>query len=143
LIYNSAAIMSAAFRWRKAVYLILLSAIFLLNLLPWFGWTWHRVLPEHTHLFIGNASEHGDEMLVAPRPVDTAEACANCAEIRVESGILHLPAGIALQLLGLAVGISSCFLLVFDFGRMTRLIGPACLYGPPCLAFPDPPPTGI
>ncbi len=134
--------MSAAFRWRKAVYFLLLSAILLLNLLPWFGWTWHRVLPEHTHLFVGNASEQGDEVLVSPRPSDSPDPCAKCPQTRIESGVVHLPAELALQLFALAISISVCFVLVLNLGRASRLFERTWLYRPPFLASPDPPPTG-
>ncbi len=82
-------------------------------------------------------------MLVSLRTRDPADACAICGETHVESGVVHLPAGIALQLLALAITISISLVLVFDFGRSSRLVGLTCLYRAPYLAFPDPPPTGL
>ncbi len=132
--------MFAAFRWRKAVLFTLLSAIFLLNFLPWLGWTWHRVLPEHDHVFLGRVSQHEDEEL-APPAIEAAQVCTDCLETRIESGVVHLPAGIALQLLALAMSLSTVFILTFDFSLTSRVSEPTLLYLPPCLAPADPPPT--
>ncbi len=136
--------MSAAFRWRKAVYSLLLSAIFLLNLLPWFGWTWHRVLPEHTHLFIGPGLARDEEMVPVPPPGErNLDPCLNCSSPQISSGVLHLPDGLALQIAGIALVAAAGFAFVAPIGLQTDVIPEQILYQSPILPLVDPPPSSV
>ncbi len=121
--------------------MLLLSAVFLLNLLPLLGSTWHRVLPEHLHVLIGPVSKHADQPPESPRPLIADRMCTGCTETRVEPGVAHLAAGIALQFLALASSLVTVFALVFNSIRADRILALVRLYCPPCLALPDPPPT--
>ncbi len=123
------------------MFLSLLNAIFLLNWLPLLGSAWHRVLPEHVHVLIGHVAENMDEPFESQGPLSAGQACAVCAETSVVPGLVHLPDGIALQILALAICLLSVFTLEFDFGRARRVFAPAPVYVPPCLALSDPPPT--
>jgi hypothetical protein len=136
--------MSAAFRWRKAVCSLLLSAIFLLNLLPWFGWTWHRVLPEHMHLFIGHGLARDEEMVPVPPPGErVVDPCLNCGAPQISSVVLHLPDGLTLQIAGIALVAAAVFAFVAPIGFQTDVIPEQILYQSPILPLVDPPPSSV
>jgi hypothetical protein len=133
------------FPWRKAAYAVLLGAILFLTILPYFGFAWHRVLPEHTHLYFG--APHDDS---ADEPQLTATASTvqpdmppTGTETQMRSGVLHLPDEVIAQILSLAIGAAALFALCLppDFPR--RLLPLLPLYRNPIVSPLDPPPTPI
>jgi hypothetical protein len=115
---------------QPALQVVLLMAILFYLLLPNFGWAWHRVLPEHVHIFIGT----GDHHALAPLP--------DCDAGAPDPNFIHLPSSSAsLSAFAIVVCLFAIFVLPipaeFSF-RVRDLV--FCMLAP-ILPPPDPPPT--
>ncbi len=133
----------AAFHWRRAANAVLLGAILFLTILPYFGWAWHRVLPEHTHIFFGAPHEAaGDEILPAPSsPAAEPDLVLNTSGTQIGSGIVHLPGFMGAQILSLAVNLAALLWMRMPPELATHVAFSPLFYQSP-LFFPlDPPPT--
>ncbi len=130
--------------WPKALRGILVGAIFFLSILPSFGWAWHRVLPEHQHVFFGAPADDGsDDLISAPdTSVSDPVLCGACAGTQIHSGLVHLPGFLGAQILGIAVSVAALFWIRRSPEISTRVISTQLLYHSPVLSPLDPPPTG-
>ncbi len=119
----------------------LVGALVFLSVLPAFGWAWHRVLPEHTHVFIGAAHTHVDEVSPAQvMPDEEQSFCSSCPGTQIGAGIVHLPGNSGLQVLGAAA--LGALLWIFAPPSLSERINiPIVFYRPPLLFPPDPPPN--
>jgi hypothetical protein len=131
-----------AFPWRRVANGVLLGAILFLTILPYFGWAWHRVLPEHDHVFIGAPHDDSGEEIApaAPSPAQEPDPCTNCTGTQISSGVLHLPGSIAAQILSLAVNPAALLSIRMPADLFTRVILFSVLYHTPFLSPVDPPP---
>ncbi len=131
-----------AFPWRKAANGVLLGAILFLTILPYFGWAWHRVLPEHDHVFFGAPhSETADDITpAASSSVQEPDLCTNCTRTQIGSGVVHLPGSIAAQVLSLGVSPAALFSIRMPAELSARVILFSVLYHAPFLSPLDPPP---
>ena len=112
--------------WLKALLnCVLLSAILLYVLLPFMGVaTWHRVVPEHDHLFV-NGDHHHDEPThsdgeLSPAPQNLFDDCVNCNSSQPSLTVVHLPN---------PTGSMSVFALVIDFVASFTIAIPPSLAG--------------
>lgn len=128
--------------WPKALLNgTLIGAILFLSLLPSLGWAWHRVLPEHTHVFIGAVHSHEDEIAPAsPMPDEEQSLCSNCSGTQIGSGVVHLPSNSGLQVVGVAA-LGVLLLAIAPPSLPERIITATLSYQPPALFPPDPPPN--
>jgi hypothetical protein len=131
-----------AFPWRKAANGALLGAILFLTILPYFGWAWHRVLPEHDHVFFGAPhSETTDEIAsAAPSSANEPDLCTICTGTQISSGVVHLPGSIAAQVLSVAVSPAALFSIRIPQELSIRVVLFSAFYHPPFLVPLDPPP---
>ncbi len=128
---------------RKTLNVLFIHGLLLLTVLPSLGWVWHRVLPEHTHVFIGvQGTPHSDadELLpTAPASADLG-ACLNCSGAQIRSGLVHLPSSAGLQVLGIFVTLRALSLLVVPPAFAEGVTVLPLLYQSPVVRSPDPPP---
>lgn len=128
--------------WPKALLNgVLVGAILFLSILPALGWAWHRVLPEHTHVFIGATHSDADEILPAALSPDDPGLCLDCTTPQMSSGIVHLPSAFGLQVLGVVATLGVIFLCFVPPAFPERVIFPPFLYQSPILLLLDPPPN--
>jgi hypothetical protein len=127
--------------WPKALLNgVLVGAILFLSILPALGWAWHRVLPEHMHVFVGVAHSDEDEILPPSTPDASSSLCSNCSGTQIGPGIVHLPGNAGLQVLDMAA--LSALHWVFAPPSLAERIGiPTIFYRPPLIFPPDPPPN--
>ncbi len=131
-----------AFHWRKALSGLVLGAILFLTILPYFGWAWHRVLPEHTHLFFSAHHDHGEEIVPNVPALDNeVNLCLACTETHISAGVVHLPSVLGEQVLGIAVNLAALFWIHVPPAFSDRVILFSILYRSPVLLLLDPPPT--
>jgi hypothetical protein len=127
--------------WPKALLNgVMLGAIMFLSVLPALGWAWHRVLPEHMHIYIGTAHSDADEIVPAQLVLDDVGECLNCQGTRISSGVEHLPGNSGLQVLGIAAIDLTPFALELP-SFSDQVILPQPFYLPPVLLPSDPPPN--
>ena len=120
---------------------VFISSILFLSFLPALGWAWHRVLPQHTHVFFGIIQpSDDDEILPAPSALDQPALCSNCQGTQIESGVAHLPSSLGLQVMGMAGTLAVFFLLGVLPILSERVLFPPFLYCSPTLVRLDPPP---
>ena len=120
---------------------VLVISILFLSVLPAFGWAWHRVLPEHTHVYIGTVHSEIDEIEPAlPMPAGL-DPCLNCKGAQITSGLAHLADPIGLQVIGIAVLLGALFLGFFHPAFPETMITSPYFYRSPTLLLPDPPPN--
>ncbi len=131
-----------ALSWRRAANGVLLFAVLFLTILPYFGWAWHRVLPEHDHVFFGAPHEDAGEDIVPATPPAASEPdpCNPCTQTQIGAGLIHLPGSMAAQILSLAVSPAALFSIRIPADLSTRIIHFAALYHAPFLSPLDPPP---
>ena len=122
---------------------VLIYSILFLTILPSLGWAWHRVLPEHTHVYIGVIHSDTDEILPAlPKP-EVPPPCLDCKIPQMRSGLVHLPDPQGLQVLGVAASVGALLSHFVPPIFPERVVIFPFLYRPPVLLPPDPPPTLI
>ena len=92
----------------------LAGAVSFLSLLPSLGWIWHRVLPEHEHLFVGTVHED----LRVPSTF-VADDCGECAPGET---LLHLPGLGAFQIAALAMCTTQTLRLPIPHETITRVL---------------------
>jgi hypothetical protein len=120
---------------------MLVGALIFLSALPALGWAWHRVLPEHTHVFIGERHSHVDEVLPANAlPDEEQSACPNCTDTQISAGIVHSPSNAGLQVLGIAA-LGLTLSVCPPPGFSEHVILPIILFQSPPLLLLDPPPN--
>lgn len=120
---------------------VLAGAISFLSVLPALGWAWHRVLPEHTHVYIGIAHSDADEILPAAPVTDDLDLCLNCKGTQIRSGLAHLPDPNGLQVVGVVGILGTLFLGFFHPAFPETITISPYLYRSPILLLPDPPPN--
>lgn len=114
---------------QSVLQVILLIAILFYLLLPNFGWAWHRVLPEHIHIFVG-AGDH-------PAPVPDHE-CATSPD----PNFIHLPSSSAsLSAFAVVVCLFAIFIIPTPSEFSFRVHDLAFCMIAPDLTPPDPPPN--
>lgn len=128
--------------WPKALLNgVLVGAIVFLSVLPALGWAWHRVVPEHTHVFVGESHSHVDEVLPANALPDEEQSfCSNCSGTQIGAGIVHLPGNAGLQVLG-AAALGALLWILAPPSLSERMNIPIVFYRPPLIFPPDPPPN--
>jgi hypothetical protein len=96
---------------------VLLSAILLYMLLPFMGVAaWHRVVPEHDHLFV-NGDHHHDEPSnsngeMLPAPQNIFNDCVGCDSSQPSITVVHLPNPTgSLSLFALVIGFVASFVI--------------------------------
>jgi hypothetical protein len=135
-------IKTSADDWPKApLNGVLIASILFLTLLPSLGWVWHRVLPEHTHVFLQVTHSDADEILPAVPAPDSPDPCLDCTTPQMSSGIAHLPSTLGLQVLGVVATLGVTFLSFIPPALPERVIFPPFFYRSPILFPPDPPPN--
>ena len=126
---------------RTTLNVLFIHGILLLTVLPSLGWAWHRVLPEHTHVFFGIIQHSDDdEILPAASTLNDLALCSNCRGTQIESGVVHLPSSLGLQVLGMAASPAVFFLLGVPPMLSEGVMFPPFLYCSPTLVKLDPPP---
>lgn len=120
---------------------VLIASVIFLTFLPSLGWAWHRVLPEHTHVYIGVSHLDGDEMMPAAPSPDDAGLCLDCKTPAPSSGIAHLLGADGLQVLGVAATLELTFLRFLPPDFSERVVSLPFLYRSPIVSPPDPPPN--
>ena len=120
---------------------VLIYSILFLTILPSLGWAWHRVLPEHTHVYIGVTHSDTDEILPALPTPDDPPPCLDCKTPQLRSGLVHLPDPQGLQVLGVAASVGVLFFHFVPPAFPERAVISPFLYRPPVVLPPDPPPT--
>jgi hypothetical protein len=120
---------------------VLIASIVFLTLLPSLGWAWHRVLPEHTHVFVGVAHSDEEEIVATSPAADELAPCVDCGGTQIRSGLLHLPDATGLQVLGVAAILGALFLGFLPPALPEPIVISPSLYRSPNLLFPDPPPN--
>lgn len=121
---------------------VLIGAIVFLSFLPALGWTWHSVLPEHTHAFIGIPHAHTDEEEITstPPPFEEPDVCTACPGTQISRGVVHLPGSFGLQVLGIA-GLGALLFVFLPPDFSSRIIIFPIFYRSPALTLQDPPPN--
>jgi hypothetical protein len=120
---------------------VFIGSILFLSLLPALGWAWHRVLPQHTHVFFGIIQPSGDDEILPALPaLNEPVLCSNCQGTQIESGVVHLPSSLGLQVLGMAGTLAVFFLLGVLPMLSERVMFPPFLYCSPTLVKLNPPP---
>ena len=120
---------------------VLIVSILFLTLLPSLGWAWHRVLPEHTHVFLQVAHSDEDETLPDAPSSEAPDPCSDCTTPQMSSGVEHLPSSLGLQVLGAVATLGVIFLSFVPAGFQERVVFPSFNYRSPTLFPPDPPPN--
>jgi len=121
---------------------VLVGSILFLTVLPSLGWAWHRVLPEHTHVFIGEAHSHVDEVLPAETVPDEAPSfCSGCSGTQIGAGIEHLPGNAGVQVLGIALELGMLMFVLRPPAFSDQVIKSRVFYRSPALLLLDPPPN--
>jgi hypothetical protein len=129
-----------AFQWRKAVGGLLLCAVLFLTLLPSLGWTWHRVLPEHEHVYVARPPIDDDEIAPTTQVMSEQEDCLDCTQTQIRTGTIHLP-GLGMQVLGVVANLVDFASITIPPDFTTRVNIYLAFYSPPTLVLLDPPPT--
>ena len=125
---------------RTVIFTALLIAILFLSLLPYFGTAWHRVLPEHSHLFIGSTQKIQQDIL--PAAISQSEADAQFDVGDLGASVIHTPdPAIAFQFFAYAIALIALPFIFVRNGFSFRLLSPSLFYSPPLIPPPDPPPT--
>ncbi|MBI3913923.1 MAG: hypothetical protein HY327_07025 [Chloroflexi bacterium] len=120
--------------------LALFAALLFLSALPLFGRAWHRVLPEHAHLFFSASARAADD-LFANDSVPLSNFSAPRLTANSKQITLHLPdPALSFQFLSLAIGLFAGFAFVQPREIFLRLPALVYLYQPPYLALLNPPP---
>lgn len=127
--------------WRKALCGVLLSAIIFLTLLPYFGRVWHRVLPEHSHVFLGTA--RATEQDTFPETIQNDQQDFSTLDPAfANTAIVHLPdPTLALQIFAIAIGLLALPFISAPPGFSSRVVSSFLFYKSPSLPLPDPPPN--
>ncbi len=129
-------------RSRKALYSILLGSILFLTLLPYFGRVWHRVLPEHSHVFLGTARALEQDTWPEIIQNDQQDFSAFGDTAFADTAIVHLPdPTLALQIFAVAIGLIALPFISAPPGFSSRVVSPSLFYKSPSLPLPDPPPN--
>ncbi len=128
--------------WRKALCGVLLGAIIFLTLLPYFGRAWHRVLPEHSHVFLGAARPLEQDVLPEDIQNDQQDFSTADDAAFTNTTVIHLPdPTLALQIFAIAIGLIALPFISAPPGFSSRVALPCLLYQSPSLPLPDPPPN--
>ncbi len=128
--------------WPKALLNgVLVGAILFLSILPALGWAWHRVLPEHTHVFVGVAHSDDEEIVPTSPAADEPAPCLDCTTPQISSGIAHIPSSLGLQVLGVAATLGAIFLSIVPPDFLEHVVFPPFLYRSPIVLPLDPPPN--
>ena len=125
---------------------VLICAILFYASLPFLGLdTWHRVIPEHDHLFI-SADHHHD--LTPPNdqilPSTPARDCVSCNSTQLGINVIHLPnptgaSSFFAFVIGSTAVITIGFLVLF-----VRRVPGLTLHAPRFISAPlDPPPNSL
>jgi hypothetical protein len=120
---------------------VLIVSIVFLTLLPALGWAWHRVLPEHTHVFLQAVHSDEDEIVPAAPMPEGPDPCLVCTTPQMSSGIEHLPSTLGLQVLGIVASLGVMLLSFVPPAFQERVILSAFSYQSPIFFPPDPPPN--
>jgi hypothetical protein len=119
---------------------VLMIAVLFLSMLPALGWAWHRVLPEHIHVYIGYAHSDVDEIVPAAPASNDLDLCLNCKGAQITSGLAHFADPNGLQVLGVVGILGALFLGFVHRAFPETMTTPPYLYRSPILLLPDPPP---
>lgn len=111
----------------------LAAAVIFLSLLPALGWTWHRVLPEHEHLFIGTS--HDDAQVDAHSGENDCAGCSSSSGSR-----LHVYSSNAIQVAAIAIEFAPAISLAVPETPSARVDAPCFRLTSPDLPRLDPPP---
>ena len=122
---------------------VLMASIVFLTLLPSLGWAWHRVLPEHTHVFLQAMHSDEDEIVPAAPSPDGPDPCLDCTTPQMSAGIEHLPSTLGLQVLGVVATLGAISLSFVPPAFPERINTPSFSYRSPILFPPDPPPNMV
>ena len=122
---------------------VLIASILFLTLLPSLGWAWHRVLPEHTHVFLQVVHSDEDEILPAAPSPDLPDPCSDCTTPQLSSGVEHLPSTLGLQVLGMIASLGVLFVCFVPPAFPERVLLPMYSYRSPTMFPPDPPPNTV
>jgi len=116
----------------KIFYAVLVGAVIFLSLLPSLGWIWHRVLPEHQHIFVGTLRED--------LPVSPAFVASDCTDCIPGETVLHLPGLGAFQIAATAMSLMLTLCLPIPNEIISRLVPHTRNFSIPFLPRLDPPP---
>ena len=127
--------------WPKALLDgVMVSAIIFLALLPYFGRAWHRVLPEHGHLFVGTGS--GLEQDILSGLISITRQGAQFDPGDPVAAVIHLPDPTGtLQVFTVAIVLTGTLFIFVSTGFSSRVIPSPICYTPALIPPPDPPPT--
>ncbi len=84
---------------------VLVASVIFLTILPSLGLVWHRVLPEHTHIFLEVARSEADEVVPGTPSPDGVGLCLDCTTPALVSGVVHLPGTNGFEVLGLVAAL--------------------------------------
>jgi hypothetical protein len=133
--------------WPKALESILLGAIVVLSLLPSLGWTWHSVLPEHSHVFLSLAQFVIDKGVSDENPTrfqfpsfSDPDVCTHCTGTAMRSGVIHVPSFDGLQIFVTAVASGGLLVIVRPPDFVNRVFFPRITDLSLVLPLLDPPP---
>jgi hypothetical protein len=126
---------------RGTLHSVLLIPLLVYLLLPLFGTVWHDVVPEHDHWLLTQPA--APDSLAAHLRAE-AGVCDACRQLAPGMTLLHAfdPVS-ALQVFGIALGLSAAYLLIRPNGLSCPVAFPALFVRAPRLAPLEPPPQPV
>lgn len=118
---------------------MLVGAVLFLLLLPSLGWTWHRVLPEHAHWFIGAFHEDASASHILLAPAD----CIECTSTGNDAAIVHAPGFSAMQIVAIAMGLAPQIAIAIPHGNPEDTTSQSLNPFPLFCSLLDPPPKTV
>jgi hypothetical protein len=125
----------------RALPVFLVAQLGVYILLPFFGNTWHNVVPEHDHYFLGGAQAHFASHMDSTE-LDVAAAGASRLSVGFGGTVVHAfnPAE-ALLVFAIVMGFSALTVLVIPRGLSQRVVPAALFLRSPLLLPLVPPPV--